>query len=55
MRNDENFLWMQLSKCRITDKHTRKTYSFSYFLFEDCRRRPYNDLLNLAYKRLSWT
>ncbi|KAG0605135.1 hypothetical protein M758_9G034600 [Ceratodon purpureus] len=24
MRNDENFLWMQLSKCRIIDKRTRK-------------------------------
>lgn len=24
MKGDENFLWMQLSKCRITDKRTRK-------------------------------
>ncbi|KAG0605000.1 hypothetical protein M758_9G024800 [Ceratodon purpureus] len=27
MRNDENFLWMQLSKCRITDKRTRKLFA----------------------------
>jgi hypothetical protein len=24
MKKDENFLWMQLSKCRITDRRTRK-------------------------------
>lgn len=60
MKSDENFLWMQLSKCRITDKRTRKV-SATMFTFHEwssvvdlsCMASLYS--LNLAYKWLQGT